>query len=203
DLAMALFTPLRISAPSGVIRRSALIESGLLRDDWRTGCLVLDLWCRLAINHDIGNVDRAIVHGRAGRDVEDFALDEDHLVEDRVRFVESLFEEKSFLANTADLSLQFECLANQLCILNEEVGGTAVDALCRARRDLAYRLVYHVGVERRGFGNIARWHRMWRLPDGFRKLTWMCASSHPDRAAATNRSLAFLVRYARPLCWPF
>src|SRR3954471_10641075 len=61
DLVMALFTSLRIAPHGGIIRRSALIESGLMREDWRKGCVELDLWCRLAMDHEIVTADRTII----------------------------------------------------------------------------------------------------------------------------------------------
>ena len=97
DLVMALFTPLRIAPSGGVIRRAALIESGLMRDDWRPGCVALDLWCRLAMDHEVLVTDRLIVDGKAALEGDDFAFDGARVVEDRLSYVEALFGHGQFL----------------------------------------------------------------------------------------------------------
>ena len=55
-----------------------------MRDDWRAGYVALDLWCRLAMDHDVLVTDRTIVDGKAGPEADDFAVDSGRVVEDRI-----------------------------------------------------------------------------------------------------------------------
>jgi glycosyltransferase involved in cell wall biosynthesis len=203
DLAMALFTSLRIAPSSGVIRRSALIESGLMREDWRLGCVALDLWCRLAMDHDIANADRPLVDGKAAYNDDDFSPDPNQLVEDRLGYVESLFDKDHFFGDVEDLALKYECMANQLCILREETAGRTVPALEGRQRDLAKKFVYLASYDARACLSLARWRRMWRMPDRLEALARICEPSRSDWLAVATRSLLSLATLVRPLCWPF
>jgi len=164
DLAMALFTPLRIAAHGGIIRRSALIESGLMRDDWRKGCVELDLWCRLAMDHEIVVADRTIVDGKAARNTVNSASDADRLVDDHLSYVESLFDKNNFFGDAGDPALQYECMANQLGILREELRGVGARAVDRRRRELADKVAHLLSYDGRTQRSLERWHRMWRMP---------------------------------------
>lgn len=162
DLLMALFTPLRLVPSGGVIRRAALIESGLMRDDWRAGCLALDLWCRLVMDHDVLVTDRAIVDGRAGAEADDFAIDVDRVVEDRLGYVEALFGTDNFFGDARDPALQYECMANQLAILGEEFHGADVRAIERRSHHLA-RKFFSLRWDKRALRSLGRLRRMWKL----------------------------------------
>ena len=164
DLVMALFTPLRIAPHGGIIRRSALIESGLMRDDWRAGCVTLDLWCRLAMDHEIVVSERTLVDGKAGRDTDGFAVDAAQLVEDRLRYVEALFGKDHFFGDAGDPALQYECMANQLGILREELRGIGAQAVDRRRHDLADKFAHLLSYDGRAQRSLERWQRMWRMP---------------------------------------
>jgi len=164
DLLMALFTPLRIAPHGGIIRRSALIESGLMREDWRKGCVELDLWCRLAMDHEIVTADRMIVDGKAARDPAPSASDADRLVDDRLSYVESLFDKNNFFGDAGDPALQYESMANQLGILREELRGVGSRAVDRRRRELADKVAHLLSYDGRAQRSLDRWRRMWRMP---------------------------------------
>ncbi len=185
DLVMALFTSLRIAPSGGVIRRAALIESGLMRDDWRPGCVVLDLWCRLAMDHDVSVTDRLIVDGKAGREADDFAVDARAVVEDRLSYVEALFGADNFFSDAWDPALQYECMANQLAILGEEFRGTDLRAIDRRSHTLARKFYSLLRHDERAMRSLRRWRRMWRLSGPLEALAeraW--ASANPVAAAA-------------------
>jgi hypothetical protein len=164
DLVMALFTPLRIAAHGGIMRRSALIESGLMRDDWRKGCVELDLWCRLAMDHEIATTDRTIVDGKAGRDFAYPSSDADRLVDDRLSYVEALFDKNNFFGDAGDPALQYECMVNQLGILREELRGAGAWAVDRRRQELADKFAQLLSYDGRAQRSLERWRRMWRMP---------------------------------------
>jgi hypothetical protein len=164
DLVMALFTSLRIAPHGGIIRRSALIESGLMREDWRKGCVELDLWCRLAMDHEIVTADRTIIDGKAGRDTALSAADADRLVDDRLDYVETLFDKNHFFGDAGDPALQYECMANQLSILREELRGVGARAVDRRRHELADKVAHLLSYDGRTQRSLERWHRMWRMP---------------------------------------
>jgi predicted O-linked N-acetylglucosamine transferase (SPINDLY family) len=202
DLVMALFTPLRIVPSSGVIRRSALIESGLMRDGWRAGCVALDLWCRVAMDHDIIAVDWPIVDGRAGRDVGGVAFDADRLVDDHLHYVESLFAAESFFGDAEDPALQYECVANQLGILREELGEAGRAAVERRADLFAQQFVHLSSYDGRAARSLRRWSRLWRLPDGLQTLYQLGTPSNAAGAAVSKALLYFAATHLRPLCWP-
>jgi predicted O-linked N-acetylglucosamine transferase (SPINDLY family)/glycosyltransferase involved in cell wall biosynthesis len=184
DLVMALFTPLRIAPSGGVIRRAALIESGLMRNDWRQGCDVLDLWCRLAMDHDVSVTDRTIVDGKAGREADDFAFDAHDVVEDRLSYVEALFGADNFFADARDPALQYECMANQLAILGEELRAADVRAVDRRSHNLA-RKFFSLRYDKRATRSLRRWRRMWRLSGPLEALAQRLCGAASSVSAAT------------------
>jgi predicted O-linked N-acetylglucosamine transferase (SPINDLY family)/glycosyltransferase involved in cell wall biosynthesis len=202
DLVMTLFAPLRIAPASGVLRRSALVESGLLRDDWRAGCVAFDVWCRIAMDHDIATVDRAIVDGKVQSDTADGSADLNQVVDDRLRYVEALFEEHHFFG-ADDLALKYECMANQLSILQEDIGHGSVRALDRHCWRLAQKFVHLASYDGRAVRSLRRWRHMWRMPDYLEVLARIFEPPHPDRAARMEKLLLFLATHVRALCWPF
>lgn len=194
DLPMMLFTQLRLSPSSGIIRRAALIESGLPRNDWRTGCLELDLWCRLAIDHDIATSDRSIV---VGRPIPEFA----HVaptvaaVDDRMRLIEDLFAKDGFLGDANDLPLQLEGMANQLGIAREDRLGDK-RALVRQARALAKRFAHLLSYDPRAYRSMERWRRCWHMEKPLEAIS----SLHATRAFRRDRdpilrSISFLFRH--------
>lgn len=201
DLVMALFTHLRVAPHSGVIRRSALIESGLIRDDWRAGCVALDLWCRLAIDHEVVGADRPIVDGKAGRDADGFALDPDRVVEDRLRYVEALFDKENFFGDARDPALQYECMANQLGILREELRGIETHAIDRRSRDLTGKFARLLSYDRRALRSLERWQRMWHLPGSLEAVARVF-KPRGDSPAPATALLLFLASHWQALCRP-
>ena len=182
DLVMALFTPLRIAPCGGVIRRAALIESGLRRDDWRAGCVVLDLWCRLAMDHDVLVTDRMIVDGKAGPEADDFAFDADRVVEDRLGYVEALFGTDNFFGDARDPALQYECMANQLAVLGEEFRGADVRAIDRRSHHLA-RKFFSLRYDQRALRSLGRLRRMWKLSGPLEALAQRLCKRVPSVSA--------------------
>ncbi|MBS0522275.1 MAG: glycosyltransferase [Proteobacteria bacterium] len=182
DLVMALFTPLRIVPSSGVIRRAALIESGLMRDDWRPGCVVIDLWCRLAMDHDVLVTDRMIVDGKSGPDAGDSAIELDRVVEDRLGYVEALFSADNFFADARDPALQYECMANQLAVLGEEFRGADVRAIDRRSHHLA-RKFFALRYDKRALRSLGRLRRMWRLSGPLEALAQRLCGPGPSVSA--------------------
>jgi predicted O-linked N-acetylglucosamine transferase (SPINDLY family)/glycosyltransferase involved in cell wall biosynthesis len=202
DLVMALFVPLRIAPASGIIRRSALVESGLMRDDWRVGCVAFDIWCRIAMDHDVATVDRAIVEGKAQSDIADPSADPNRVVEDRLGYVEALFDDHHFFG-ADDLALKYECMANQLSILQEDFGHRSVRALDRHRWRLAQKFVHLASYDRRAVRSLQRWRRMWRMSDQLEALARVFEPSHPGRTARMEKLALFFATHVRALCWPF
>lgn len=194
DLVMALFTSLRIAPSGGVMRRAALTESGLMRDDWRLGCVVLDLWCRLAMDHDVSVTDRMIVDGKAGREADDFGGDVRDVVDGHMDYVEALFGPDNFFSDACDPALQYECMANQLAILGEEFRGTDVRAIDRRSHDLARKFYSLLHYDERALRSLRRWRRMWRLSGPIEGLAdRACASANPVSAA--TRVLGFGIAF--------
>lgn len=190
DLVMALFTHLRIAPHGGIIRRSALIESGLMRDDWRSGCIELDLWCRLAMDHEIVAADRTLADGKAGRDADGFAPNPDQLVEDRLRYVEALFDKENFFGDAGDPALQYECMVNQLGIVREELRGVGAQAVDCRSDDLADKFAHLLSYDGRALRSFGRWQRMWRMPG-------------PLEALPGTALLLFLAVHWQALCRPY
>lgn len=185
DLVMALFTPLRIVPSGGVIRRAALVESGLMRDDWRPGCVALDLWCRLAMDHDVPVTDRMIVDGKAGSEADDFAFDPHIVVEDRLSYVEALFGTDNFFADARDPALQYECMANQLAILGEEFRGADVRVIDRRSHHLA-RKFFSLRYDKRALRSLGRLRRMWKLSDPLEALAERLCKLVPSVSAVAT-----------------
>jgi len=182
DLVMALFTPLRLAPSGGVIRRAALIESGLMRDDWRAGCVALDLWCRLAMDHDVLVTDRLIVDGKAAPEGDGFAFDGGRVVEDRLSYVEALFGPDNFFGDTRDPALQFECMANQLAVLGEELRGGDVRSIDRRSHHLA-RKFFSLRYDKRALRSLGRLRRMWRLSGPLEALAQRLCQPAPSVSA--------------------
>jgi hypothetical protein len=209
DLVMALFTPLRIALHNGVVRRSALIESGLMRDDWRAGCVPLDLWCRLATDHEIATTDIAIVDGKATPSTGDFEQDPDELVEERMRFVEMLFDKDNFfgesedIGDARDIPLRYECMANQLGILREELGDRGAQPIERRSRDLADKFSYVLSFDGRAERSLGRWRLMWRMAGPLEVLSWISKPWNPGSSETVSALLLFLATHWLSLCRPF
>lgn len=198
DIVMALFTPLRIACHGGIIRRAALIESGLMRDDWRLGCLALDVWCRLAMDHEIETGDVCLVEGNASSADHDFEQDSEEVVGDRMRLIETLFDREGFFWDSQeDFALGYECMANQLGVLREE--GYDERTIARHSKTLAAKFARILGWDQRAERSLARWRRLWRMSD---TLEAVSGTSRLGTAASFDIVAACLPPFSKRLRLP-
>jgi hypothetical protein len=202
DIVMALFTPLRIAPHGGIIRRSALVESGLLRDDWRLGCMALDVWCRLAMDHEIAASDVTLVEGKALPCERDFDRDSEQVVEDRIHLVEALFDREGFFWDTQeDLALGYECMANQLGVMCEE--GYDERAIARRSKALAAKFARILGWDQRAERSLARWRRLWFMSDTLEALPGISGFGTAPSFDVVAACLPRLSKRLRLLARPF
>jgi hypothetical protein len=196
DLVMALFTPLRIAPHGGVIRRSALIESGLMRDDWRLGCTALDLWCRIATDHEIETGAASMADAKAAPWSGDFDPVPSQLVDDRMALVEAMFDREGFLADPyEDIALQYECMVNQLGISREELGDAP--AVERWIKHLATKFAHLLSYDGRAERSHYRWRRLWHTSAGLELFSQTCKPWSPGTSEVVARILLFVAVHVK------
>jgi glycosyltransferase involved in cell wall biosynthesis len=198
DLVMALFTPLRIAPHGGVIRRTALLESGLMRDDWRLGSAALDLWCRIATDHEIETSAALMADVKAAPWSGDFEPAPNQPVEDRMALVKTLFDREGFLADPQeDIALQYECMVNQLGILREELGDTP--AVERWIKHLSAKVAHLLSYDGRAERSHYRWRRLWHMSAAFETFSWICKPWSPGTSELAARILLFIAVHVKIL----
>lgn len=99
--------------PGSFFRRKALIDVGLLDDDWNLDCIEFEIWCRLATDHEVKYwpqpVSKYAVHpSQASNTPANF---NEH-VDGRLKLIEKMFSPQGFFG--PDEFLKLECMINQV-----------------------------------------------------------------------------------------
>ncbi|MBM3646942.1 MAG: glycosyltransferase [Alphaproteobacteria bacterium] len=132
DIVTLILSTARPHLPAAIIRRQALVLSGLEREDWLLDALALDISYRLAADHGLAFASDVIAEPAKLDDNHGLPFDVMASIGDHLALADRAFSRDGFFG-TDHASLRLECQANQLAILR-----TRLEAAGR------HDLVFHV-----------------------------------------------------------